>query len=450
MALKGADVMKKLPKTNCKECGYATCFAFAMKLATGGAKLEDCPHISPESKAELEAALAPPMKLVTIGTGDNALVLGEEEVMFRHDKTFFHETGIGILISDKETESDIDAKLSKIKGFDFDRIGIKLKINLLALSYESGDKAKYEALVKKAYETTDFALVLVCCDTDVLLSAAALCADRKPLVYPITKENVETAIPKLKELGAPAGVFAPSIEELIPVTTQLKDAGIDEMIIDPGSKNMLQGIKDQTLIRRSTLKKGVRSLGYPTITFPCLMYQDKFKEIVAASALMTRYAGIVILSQIDEHFLLPLLVYRFNVYSDPRRPMTVEEKAYEVLTPNENSPILISTNYALDYFIVSGAIEEAGIPAYLCIKNTDGLGVMAAWTSGKFNGEAIAEFMEKYGMEKKVSHRKLIIPGVAKKLKEELEEELPGWEIILGPQEASDIPKFLSEEWKGQ
>lgn len=448
MALKGADIMKKLPKTNCKECGYPTCFAFAMKLATSGAKLEDCPHISPESKAELEAALAPPMKLVTIGTGENALVLGEEEVMFRHEKTFFHETGIGILISDKETESNIEGKLNKIKGFDFDRIGIKLKINLLALSYESGDKVKYEALVKKACEMTDFALVLVCCDTDVLLSAAALCADRKPLVYPITSENAAAAIPKLKELGTPAGVFAPSIEELISVTSQLKDGGIDEMIIDPGSKNMLQGIKDQTLIRRSTLKKGLRSLGYPTITFPCLMYQDKFKEILAASALMTRYAGIVVLSQVDEHFLLPLLVYRFNIYSDPRRPMTVEEKAYEVLNPNENSPILISTNYALDYFIVSGAIEEAGIPAYLCIKNTDGLGVMAAWTSGKFNGEAIAEFMQKYGIENKVKHKKLIIPGVAKKLKEELEEELPGWEIILGPQEASDIPKFLAEEWK--
>ena len=448
MALKGADIMKKLPKTNCKECGYPTCFAFAMKLATGGARLEDCPHLSPESKAELEAALAPPMKLVTIGTGENALVLGEEEVLFRHEKTFFHETGIAILISDQETEADIEAKLKKIKGFDFDRIGIKLKINLLALSYESGDRARYEALVKTACAMTDFALVLVCCDTDVLLAAAGLCAERKPLLYPITKENLAAAIPRLKELGAPAGVFAESIEDLTTVTSALKDAGIEEMIIDPGSKNMVQGIRDQTLIRRSTLKKGLRTLGYPTITFPCLMYRDKFKGILAASALMTRYAGIVVLSQTDERFLLPLLVYRFNIYSDPRRPMTVEEKTYEVLTPNENSPILISTNYALDYFIVSGAIEEAGIPAYLCIKNTDGLGVMAAWTSGKFNGEAIAEFMHKYGMEQKVSHKKLIIPGVAKKLKEELEEELPGWQIILGPQEASEIPRFLSEEWK--
>jgi acetyl-CoA decarbonylase/synthase complex subunit gamma len=448
MALKGAEIMKKLPKTNCKECGYATCFAFAMKLATGGAKLEDCPHLDPQVRAELEASMAPPIKLVTLGTGENALSIGEEEVMFRHEKTFFHEPGIAILISDKEPESEIQEMLQRINAFDFERIGQKLKINLLALNFESGDKEKFEGLVKNAYETTDFALILISEDTDVLFSAAALCADRKPLVYPITQDNLEAAIPKLKELGVPAGVKGESIETVVSVTSALKDAGVEEMIVDPGSKNMLEGIRDQTLIRRAALKKGFRPLGYPTIAFPCFMYPDKFKETVAATALMTKYAGIVVLSQADPHFLLPLLVSRFNIYSDPRRPMTVEEKAYEIGNPDENSPILVSTNYALDYFIVSAAIEEAGIPAYLCIKDTEGLGVMAAWTSGKFNGEAIAEFFEKHGMQDKVKHRKLIIPGVAKKLVAELEEELPGWEIILGPLEGSDIPKFLSEEWK--
>jgi acetyl-CoA decarbonylase/synthase complex subunit gamma len=419
-----------------------------MKLATGGAKLEDCPHLDPQVRAELEASMAPPIKLVTLGTGENALSIGEEEVMFRHEKTFFHEPGIAILISDKEPESEIQEMLQRINAFDFERIGQKLKINLLALNFESGDRGKFEGLVKNVYETTDFALILISEDTDVLFSAAALCADRKPLVYPITQDNLEAAIPKLKELGVPAGVKGESIETVVSVTSALKDAGVEEMIVDPGSKNMLEGIRDQTLIRRAALKKGFRPLGYPTIAFPCFMYPDKFKETVAATALMTKYAGIVVLSQADPHFLLPLLVSRFNIYSDPRRPMTVEEKAYEIGNPDENSPILVSTNYALDYFIVSAAIEEADMPAYLCIKDTEGLGVMAAWTSGKFNGEAIAEFFEKHGMQDKVKHRKLIIPGVAKKLVAELEEELPGWEIILGPLEGSDIPKFLSEEWK--
>lgn len=448
MALKGAEIMKKLPKTNCKECGYATCFAFAMKLATGGAKLEDCPHLDPQVRAELEAAMAPPIKLVTLGTGDNAMSIGEEEVMFRHEKTFFHETGIAILISDKKPDSEIQETLQRINAFDYERIGKKLKINLLALYFESGDKGKFEALVKNACENTNFALILISEDTGVLFSAAEMCADRKPLAYPITKDNLDAAIPKLKELGVPAGVKGESIEAVVSVSAALKEAGIEDMILDPGSKNMLEGIRDQTLIRRSALKKGFRPLGYPTITFPCFMYPDRFKETLAAAALMTKYAGIVVLSQSDPHFLMPLLVSRFNIYSDPRRPMTVEEKVYEIGNPDEKSPILVSTNYALDYFIVSAAIEEADMPAYLCIKDTEGLGVMAAWTSGKFNGEAIAEFFEKYTMKDRVKHRKLIIPGVAKKLVAELEEELPGWEIILGPLEGSDIPKFLSEEWK--
>lgn len=448
MALKGAEIMKMLPKTNCKECGCATCFAFAMKLATGGVKLDDCPYIDPEVKAELEGAMAPPMKLVTIGAGENALVIGEEEVMFRHEKTFFHEPGIAVLISDKESEPDIDEKIARIKDLRFERIGNVLKINLLALSNDSGDAGTFENLVKKAYETTDFPFILISEDTDILFSSAAMCSDRRPLVYPVTSENVSASIPKLKELGVPAGVKGNSLDEVISVTSQLKDAGVEECVIDPGSGNMLDGIRDQTLIRRAALKKGFRPLGYPTMTFPCFMCKDKYEEALATSALMTKYAGIVVTSLTEKDFIFPLLVHRFNIYSDPRRPMTVEEKVYEVSKPDENSPILISTNYALDFFIVSGAIEEANIPAFLCIKDTGGIGVLAAWTSGKFTGEAIAEFFKKYDVENKVKHRKLIIPGVAKKLKDELEEELPSWEILLGPSEASDIPKFLSEEWK--
>jgi len=448
MALKGAEIMKKLPKTNCKECGCATCFAFAMKLAAGSVKLDDCPYIDPEVKAELESSMAPPIKLVTIGTGQNAVVIGEEEVMFRHEKTFFHEPGIAVLISDKESEQDIDEKIARIKDLRFERIGNVLKINLLALSNDSGDRGAFETLVKKAYETTDFPLILISEDTDTLFSAAAICADRRPLVYPITNENISASIPKLKELGLLAGVKGDNLDDVISVTSQLKDSGVEESVIDPGSRNMLDGIRDQTLIRRAALKKGFRPLGYPTMTFPCFMYQDKYEEVLATSALMTKYAGIVVTSLTEKDFIFPLLVHRFNIYSDPRRPMTVEEKVYEVSQPDENSPILISTNYALDFFIVSGAIEEANIPAFLCIKDTGGIGVLAAWTSGKFTGEAIAEFLKKYDVENKVKHKKLIIPGLAKKLKDELDEELPSWEILLGPSEASDIPKFLSEEWK--
>jgi acetyl-CoA decarbonylase/synthase complex subunit gamma len=373
--------------------------------------------------------------------------VGEEEVMFRHEKAFLHEPGMAVLISDKMSESAIDEKLQQIKAMGFERIGRILRPNILALYAESDDAARFEALVQKTCAATPLPLILICDDTDALLAAAGLCADKRPLVYPITQDNVSEAIPRLKELGVPVGVKGDGLEGVISVTSQLKDGGIEEVVLDPGSRNLLEGIRDQTLIRRSALKKGFRPLGFPTIAFPCFMYPDKAHQAIAAAALMTKYGDIVVLSHLDEAFMLPLLVHRFNIFSDPRRPMTVEEKIYEIGRPDDQAPVLISTNYALDFFIVSGAIEEGNIPAYLCIKDTGGIGVLAAWTSGKFTGEAIADFLNKYSISEKVSHRKLIIPGVAKKLKEEMEEELPEWEIVLGPMEASDIPAFLKEEW---
>jgi acetyl-CoA decarbonylase/synthase complex subunit gamma len=337
--------------------------------------------------------------------------------------------------------------MEDLNALHFERIGRKLRVNLLALRCESGDAATFQSLVTAAVETTDFPLILISEDTDILFEAAAGCAQRKPLLYPITKENVQIAAPKLKALGVPAGVRGEGIEEVAAVTSQLREAGIEESVLDPGSKTLLEGIRDQTLIRRAALKKGFRPLGYPTIGFPCFMVADPFEEILGAAALITKYAGIVVVSQTDEAFLFPLLVHRFNIYTDPRRPMTVEEKVYEIGNPDETAPVLISTNYALDFFIVSAAIEEGTVPAYLCIKDTGGIGVLAAWTSGKFTGEAIADYIKKFHIEEKVRHRKIIIPGVAQKLKEELEEEMPGWEIILGPHEGSDIPKFLAERW---
>jgi acetyl-CoA decarbonylase/synthase complex subunit gamma len=375
------------------------------------------------------------------------VAVGEEEVMFRHEKAFFHEPGIAVLISDKETDADIDGKIGEVRELRFERIGRTLKIDMLALRFASGDPSRYKALVKRASDESGLPLILISEDTDVLLSGAALCSDRRPLVYPVTAENADRAIPRLRELKIPVGVKGGTIEEVAALTEKLIAAGIDEIVLDAGARDLVQAVRDQTLVRRSALKKGFRPLGYPTMALPCLMHRDPYLEMLTAAALVTKYAGIVVISQTSKALLLPLLVLRFNIYTDPRRPMTVEEKVYEISGPNETSPILITTNYALDFFVVSGAIEESGIPTYLCVKDTGGIGVLAAWTSGKFNGEAIADFIARHDMKSRVRHRKLIIPGVAKKLKEELEEELPEWEIVLGPMEAGDIPRFLSEKW---
>jgi len=448
MPAKGTDIVKKLPesgKKNCKECGFPTCFAFAMKLASGGASLDKCPHLTPEVRGELEDALAPAMKLITIGAGDNALQVGNEEVVYRHEKTYFHQPGIALLISDKESDSEVDAKIKKIKELQFSWIGLTVKADLLALQFESGDKAKFEALVKKVSGSTDVGLVIISEDMDVLFAARDICADKKPLLYPITKDNLEKAVPRIKERLTPIGVRAASIEELVPITSKLKEEKIDDLVIDPGSKNLLDAIKDQTLIRRSAVKQNFRPLGYPTIAFASSIAKGGLKEAIAASVFVAKYAGIIVLSDIDKETLLPLLVQRLNIYTDPRMPMSVEEKYYEIGEPDENAPVLITSNWALTYFIVSSEVEGSKVPCYLCVKDTEGLGVLTGWAAGKFTGDSVGPFIQKCGVGDKVKNKKLVLPGKVARIKGELEEALPDWQIIVGPREASEISAFLPD-----
>ncbi len=454
MALKGTDIVKRLPeggKKNCRECGFPTCFAFAMKLAGGGATTDKCPYLSAEVQAELEDALAPPIKLVTIGAGDNALRIGNEEVVYRHEKTFVHQPGIALLISDTEAEAKVDEKISKMKDLQFAWVGLTLKADLLALHSESGDKAKFEALVKKVCDNTDFGIVLISEDVDALLSARSICGDRKPLLYPVTKDNIDKVISGIKDSPTPVAVKGSGVEDLVPLTVKLKDAGIEEVVLDPGSKNMQEAIRDQTLIRRAALKQNFRPLGYPTIGFPCFMAKDEIRQTLIAAMFVIKYPGIIVLSDMGESSLLPLVVQRLNIYTDPRIPMSVEQKVYEVGEPTEDSPVLVTSNWALTYFIVGSEIEGSKVSAWLCVKDTEGLGVLTSWAAGKFSGDSIGPFIKKSGIEDRVKHRRLIIPGKVARIRGELEEALPDWEIIVGPREAGEIPAYLPalvQKWK--
>jgi acetyl-CoA decarbonylase/synthase complex subunit gamma len=445
MPISGSEIVKILPgKKPCKDCGFPTCFAFAMKLASGGATVDKCPYLSEEVKAKLSDLLAPPIKLVTIGSGENAVQIGNEEVIYRHEKTFVHSPGIALLISDGEDNAKIEEKIKKIKELQFPWVGVNLKADLLAPYFESGDKNKFLALVKKVYESTDLGMILISEDMDALFSARDICADRHPLLYPITNANLDEAIPKVKANLTPVGLRGGSIEELVPLTTKLKDAGIEELVLDPGSKNLVEAIKDQTFIRKAALKQGFRPLGYPTIAFPCFIAKDGLKEIIAGSAFINKWAGIVVLSDFDRYSLLPLLVQRLNIYTDPRFPMAVEEKYYEVGEPDESSPVLVTSNWALTYFLVSSAVEATKVPAYVCVKDAEGLGVLTAWAAGKFSGDSVGAFVKKCGIEDKVKHRKLIIPGKVARIKGELEDALNlEWEVTIGPRETTGIGAFL-------
>ncbi|MBN2185862.1 MAG: acetyl-CoA decarbonylase/synthase complex subunit gamma [Dehalococcoidia bacterium] len=447
MPIAGSQIMKMLPgRKPCRECGFPTCFAFAMKLASGGTTVDKCPYLDEEAKAKLTDLLAPPIKLVTIGSGENKIQIGNEEVIYRHEKTYHHAPGIGLLISDKEADDKIDEKIRKIKELQFSWIGVTLKADLLALYFESGDRNRFLALVKKVYQSTDVPMILISEDMDALFSARDLCADRNPLLYPVTKENIEETIPKIKEKPSPIGVRGDNLESLASLTLRLKDAGIEDVVLAPGSKSLMEAVRDQTFIRRAAIKQGFRPLGYPTIAFPCFIAKDGLKEAMAGSAFINKFTSIIIFSDFDQYSLLPTLIQRLNIYTDPRFPMGVDEKYYEVLEPDEYSPVLVTSNWALTYFLVSSAVEATKIPGYVCVKDSEGLGVLTAWAAGKFDGESVGEFIKKSGIADRVKHRKLIIPGKVARIKGALEDALNlEWEIIVGPKEITALGKFLPD-----
>jgi acetyl-CoA decarbonylase/synthase complex subunit gamma len=447
MALTGIQIFKLLPKTNCGDCGVPTCLAFAMNLASGKAELSACPHVSEEAKEQLAEASAPPIRALTIGTGPKAVKVGGETVMFRHEKRFENQTAVAVLVSDAMSDADVDGRLQRFKDLQFERVGLHLRPELVAVKSESGDAAKFGALVSKVLQNSDAGIILMSTDTAILAAGLKECADEKPLVYGATKDNLDAMAELAKENSCSIGVKADGLEELSEFTQKLMDAGVNDIVIDSGARTVRKVFEDQVITRNSALAKKFRPLGFPTITFPCEMTDNPMKEAMISAMLVAKYSGIIVLSDLYGESLFPLLVERMNIFTDPQRPLATEQGIYDINNPDENSPVLVTTNFALTYFIVSGEIEGSKVPGHLLIMDTEGLSVMTAWAAGKFVADLIGPFVKKSGIEDKVKHRKLIIPGYAAAESGGIEEELPGWEIMVGPRDAAHIPAYL-KSWK--
>lgn len=447
MPLTGIEIFKLLPKTNCKDCGVPTCLAFAMALAAGKAELSACPHVSEEAKAKLSEASAPPIIPVTIGVGERALKIGGQTVLFRHEKRFDNPCGLAILISDTMPEAEVDARLERFKSLQYERVGLTLRPDLVALKCDSGDAAKFEALAAKVKQASEANIILMSEKPEILSAGLKACADRRPLLYAANKENLAAVAELAKANKVPVAVKGSNIDELAQLTEELNKAGVKELVLDSGSRKLRQALQDQIVIRSAALLKKFRALGYPTIVFPSEMTDDPMKEALLASVFVAKYGGIIVLSDFKGETLFPLLVERLNIYTDPQRPLATTEGIYEIGNPTENSPVLLTSNFSLTYFIVSGEIENSRIPTWLLVKDTEGLSVMTAWAAGKFVSDVLATFVTKSGISDKIKHRKLTIPGYAAAESGGLEEELAGWKIEVGPREGSLIPAYL-KQWK--
>ena len=447
MPLTGIAIFKLLPKKNCGECGVPTCLAFAMSLAAGKAELSACPYISEEARIQLQEASAPPIRVITIGTGKYALKIGGETVMFRHEKRFENPTGIALLVKDTMTNDEIDARLVRFQQFQYQRMGLALRAELVAIKNESGDAAKFVTLVNKVKQNSDCNIILMSENPDNLAAGLQACTERRPLLYAVTNTNLQKMIELVKKYPCPVVVKGDNLEEVTNLTTKLTVVGINDLVIDSGARAIKHAFADQIMIRSAALNKKFRPLGFPTIVFPSEMTDDPMRETVFASMFIAKYGGIIVLSDFQGESLFPLLLERLNIYTDPQRPLATAEGIYEIGKPDDKSPVLLTANFSLTYFLVSGYIETSRVPAYLLIKDTEGLSVLTAWAAGKFVADVISPFVKKSQVWDKVCHRKLIIPGYVAVESGGLEEELSGWQILIGPRDGAHLPAYL-KEWK--
>ncbi len=445
MALTGIQIFKLLPKTNCKECGVPTCLAFAMNLASGKAELDSCPYVSDEAKEQLAEASAPPIRPIGVGKGVRKFTTGGETVLYRHEKTFFNPTAFAALVGSDISDSDLETKLKTWNAFQFERVGLNLRPELVALKDVNGDKDAFAQKAKMVAETSEFNLVLMTDNADVMKAGIEACGFKKPLMYAATDATADAFGAMAKENELPLAVKADSVEALVALSDKLTGMGLKDLVLDPGSRDPKQALEDMVAIRRAALRNANRSIGFPTITFPCEMASNLDMETLIAGMFVAKYGGIAVLSDFKGESVFPLLLERLNIFTDPQRPMTVTEGIYEINNPDENSPVLVTTNFALTYFIVSGEVEGSRVPTWLLIKDSEGLSVMTAWAAGKFAGDDVGTFVKKCGITDKVKHQELIIPGYAAAIAGDVEEELPGWNIIVGPREAAHIPKFLKD-----
>jgi len=447
MALSGIQIFKLLPKTNCKECGFPTCLAFAMSLAQGKTELAKCPYVSAEAKAQLSEESAPPIRTVEIGKGASAFKVGGETVLFRHEKTFYNPTALAVLVRDDEPAAQADEKLARAKKLVYERVGLKLGPSMVALKCASGKADVFVALVDKARGAVDLPLILMA-SGEPLKKAIEAAKGLRPLIYAATSSNADEMGALAKECGCPLAVRADSIEGVPALTKKLVDAGIKDLVIDFGSRTIKQSFQDHVVARRLAIQKTFRDVGFPTIALPCEMTQDFMMESMYASALVAKYASIVVLSDLRGENLFPLLLERLNIFTDPQRPMKTDPKIYEFNSPGPSSPVLVTCNFSLTYFIVAGEIEASRRPAYLAVVDTDGLSVLTAWAAGKFVGDNIGPFINKSGIGEKLEKRTLVLPGAAAVISGDVEEELgSAWEVKIGPREAAYITPFLKQNF---
>jgi acetyl-CoA decarbonylase/synthase complex subunit gamma len=435
MALTGIQIYKLLPQTNCKECGFPTCLAFAMKLAAKQVELSACPYVTDESKAQLAESSAPPIRLISLKSDGYEVKAGNEVVLYRHEKTFYNRPGMFVKFADSLDPETLKGMVSSASKYSVNYVGIDLSLDGFALESTSGDPARFVAAVQAIRQVTKKPLILISKNPSVIEAGLQPLTGENPLLYTADSDNWESMADLAKRSAASLVVTASNLDELADLTEKIKAKGLENLVLHPLAKTLGGDLALNTQIRRLAVKKNFHPLGFPTLALP--------QTSAAAAQAITKYAGFIILDNFSPELVYPLLVLRQNIYTDPQKPIQVQPGLYEINSPKPADPVLVTTNFSITYFSVANEVEGSGLPAWLLVTDAEGMSVLTAWAAGKFDSERIAKSVRGFNVADKVSRKRLVIPGHVAVLSGELEEELPGWEIRVGPREAVDIPSFM-------
>jgi acetyl-CoA decarbonylase/synthase complex subunit gamma len=456
------DVYKLLPRTNCRECGEPNCMAFATRVVNGELTIENCPPLKKEEYKtaydDLSALMAPPVRMITIGTGNRAIRVGGKYVLYRHEFTYHNPVPIALDVSDDMPAKDLADRIQAIQDFSYNYIGRNLILDAVAIRSTRRDPAAFAATVKAVAARTDLPLILCSLDPVVIEEGISRVNDKRPLIYAATRDNWKDMAELALRYRCPLAVSAPNdIALLRSLVKTLTEYGVSELILDPGSfvdRGLFETIHNFSLIRWAVFRNHDELLGYPLLATPLTAWLSSeisknvvaWKEACVASMLISRYADLMIMHSIDGWVLLPQLIWRFNIYTDPRKPVSVDPGVREFGTTDRHSPVLITTNYALTYFTVESDIKSANITCYLVVIDTSGISVESAVAGRYLTAETIAAALKEYHVGELVSHRHVILPGLAARLSGETE-EASGWHVIVGPKDSSGIAQLIRDHW---
>ena len=441
MALKGLDIFKLSPKKNCKECGCPTCMAFCMKVAQGAVEIDKCPYFSEDAKAMLNEQTAPPMKTISVGEHK----LGGETVLFRHEKTLVNKNLYAVSVCTCMDEATVDAKLADAQKVDYERIGERMYVEFIQVANTQADPAVYAALVKKA-AAVGRPLVLECWDVECAKAALEVCG-KDVILDGATPANWEAMNEVATKAGVVLGVWAENISDLYDTVKNLEAKGNKNLVLDVTAKTAKETLANAVNVRRTALRDGDRTMGYPSIVnLAKLCKGDSRLETAYASMFTEKYASIIVMGGMSYAQALPLYGLRQNIYTDPQKPMKVEAKIYPLNGADENSPCALTVDFALTYFLVSGELERSNQPVNLIITDASGMSVLTAWAAGKLSSSTIKKTFEELDIENKIKNRTLIIPGKVAVMKGEIQEKLPGWNVVVGPLEAVQLPKYMKDK----